>query len=80
LSTVQERQPASALSAAEEVGLAPPSARSRGGFRLYTDDDASRLLMIKRMKPLDFSLEQMRDLLDALDELPAGPPPAAVLN
>jgi MerR family copper efflux transcriptional regulator len=56
----------------EEVGLAPPSARSQGGFRLYTDDDVARLLVIRRMKPLDFTLEQMRELLTVLDELQTG--------
>lgn len=55
----------------EEVGLALPTARSQGGFRLYTDDDVTRLLVIKRMKPLDFTLEEMRDLLDILDRLQA---------
>lgn len=53
----------------EEVGLAPPSARSQGGFRLYTEDDVARLLAIRRMKPLGFSLEEMRDLLSVLDAL-----------
>ncbi|TDC44484.1 MerR family transcriptional regulator [Actinomadura sp. KC345] len=53
----------------EEVGLALPTARSQGGFRLYTDDDIARLLVIKRMKPLDFTLEEMRDLLEILDRL-----------
>ncbi|GAA3751401.1 MerR family transcriptional regulator [Salinactinospora qingdaonensis] len=52
-----------------EVGLVEPSARSRGGFRLYTDADVERLLLVKRMKPLDFSLEDMRDLLATLDRL-----------
>lgn len=56
----------------EEVGLALPTARSQGGFRLYTDDDVARLLVIKRMKPLDFTLEEMRDLLDILDRLRSG--------
>jgi MerR family copper efflux transcriptional regulator len=56
----------------EEVGLAPPSARSQGGFRLYTDDDVARLLVIKRMKPLGFTLEEMRDLLTILDGLQSG--------
>ncbi|MBE1535596.1 MerR family transcriptional regulator [Actinomadura algeriensis] len=55
----------------EDVGLALPTARSQGGFRLYTDDDVARLLVIKRMKPLDFTLEEMRDLLTILDELQA---------
>ncbi|WP_017608818.1 MerR family transcriptional regulator [Nocardiopsis xinjiangensis] len=52
-----------------EVGLVEPSARSRGGFRLYTEEDADRLQLIKRMKPLSFSLEQTRELLETLDRL-----------
>ncbi|MEU8308487.1 MerR family transcriptional regulator [Actinomadura sp. NPDC048955] len=56
----------------EEVGLALPTARSQGGFRLYTDGDVARLLIIKRMKPLDFTLEEMRDLLTVLDRLRSG--------
>ncbi|WP_436990653.1 MerR family transcriptional regulator [Streptomyces sp. enrichment culture] len=53
----------------EETGLVIPSARSRGGFRLYTENDVARLMVIRRMKPLGFTLEQMRDLLDATDRL-----------
>ena len=53
----------------EEVGLVPPSGRTAGGFRLYTDDDIDRLRLGKEMKPLDFTLEEMRDLLDARDRL-----------
>ncbi|TDE17949.1 MerR family transcriptional regulator [Actinomadura sp. 6K520] len=56
----------------EEVGLALPTARSQGGFRLYTDEDVARLLVIKRMKPLGFTLEEMRDLLEILDRLQSG--------
>lgn len=52
-----------------EVGLVVPSARSKGGFRLYTEHDVARLLLIKQMKPLGFSLEQTRDLLGILDRL-----------
>ena len=52
-----------------EVGLVEPSARSRGGFRLYTEADVGRLNLIKRMKPLEFSLEETRELLEALDRL-----------
>lgn len=57
----------------EEVGLIHPSARSRGGFRLYTEDDVARLAVIMRMKPLDFSLDEMRRLLDVLDGLAHAP-------
>lgn len=46
-----------------------PSARSQGGFRLYTETDVARLMVIRRMKPLGFNLHQMRDLLDATDQL-----------
>ncbi|MGX1366467.1 DNA-binding transcriptional MerR regulator [Streptomyces canus] len=53
----------------EETGLVIPSARSQGGFRLYTEADVARLMVIRRMKPLGFTLEQMRDLLDATDRL-----------
>jgi DNA-binding transcriptional MerR regulator len=57
----------------EEVALVVPSARSQGGFRLYTEPDVDRLLLIKRMKPLGFQLEEMRDLLAILDPIPGGP-------
>ncbi|WP_431240703.1 MerR family transcriptional regulator [Mycolicibacterium aichiense] len=53
----------------DEVGLVTPSARSAGGFRLYTDADVDRLLVIRRMKPLGFTLTEMKDLLDSLDVL-----------
>jgi MerR family transcriptional regulator, copper efflux regulator len=53
----------------EEVGLLTPSARTQGGFRLYTEADASRLQLVKDMKPLGFSLDEMRDLLGVLDRL-----------
>ena len=53
----------------DEVGLVTPSARTGGGFRLYTARDVDRLLAIRRMKPLGFSLAEMRRLLDSLDVL-----------
>lgn len=59
----------------EEVGLVTPSARSAGGFRLYTTADVERLLIIRRMKPLGFSLAETKQLLDAfavLDDPAAG--------
>jgi DNA-binding transcriptional MerR regulator len=60
----------------EEVGLVVPSARSQGGFRLYTEADIDRLQVIKRMKPLEFTLEQMRELLDIVDRLGSRSRPA----
>jgi DNA-binding transcriptional MerR regulator len=56
----------------EETGLVIPSARSQGGFRLYTERDVERLMVIRRMKPLGFTLDEMRDLLAATDRLDSG--------
>lgn len=53
----------------DEVGLIVPSDRSAGGFRLYTEQDVQRLLLVRKMKPLGFSLEEMRTLLDAVEAL-----------
>lgn len=53
----------------DEVGLVTPSARSVGGFRLYTVSDIDRLLAIRRMKPLGFTLEEMREMLQALETI-----------
>jgi DNA-binding transcriptional MerR regulator len=53
----------------EEVGLVRPSGRTEGGFRLYTDDDVARLQLVKQLKPLEFSLEELGDLLDVRDRL-----------
>ncbi|NKX86655.1 MerR family transcriptional regulator [Nocardia coubleae] len=53
----------------DEVGLVQPSARSAGGFRLYTEADVNRVLVIRRMKPLGFTLAEMKQLLDAVDVL-----------
>ncbi|MEH6792991.1 MAG: MerR family transcriptional regulator [Rhodococcus sp. (in: high G+C Gram-positive bacteria)] len=53
----------------DDVGLVAPSARSAGGFRLYTETDVERLLVIRRMKPLDFTLAEMKQLLESLDIL-----------
>ncbi|GAA4933486.1 DNA-binding transcriptional MerR regulator [Nonomuraea thailandensis] len=53
----------------DEVGLVRPSARSQGGFRLYTEADVARLMVIRRMKPLGFTLEEMGELLSITDRL-----------
>lgn len=53
----------------EEAGLVTPSARSAGGFRLYTQDDVDRLRTVRRMKPLGFTLDEMKQLLASLQVL-----------
>jgi MerR family copper efflux transcriptional regulator len=53
----------------DDVGLLRPSGRTDGGFRLYTERDVDRLLVVRRMKPLGFTLEEMRELLDLVDRV-----------
>lgn len=53
----------------EEVGLVVPSMRTGGGFRLYAEDEVHRLALIKQLKPLDFTLDELRDLLQIRDAL-----------
>ena len=53
----------------DDVGLLPATARTDGGFRLYTEADHERLLAIMAMKPLGFSLEEMAEMLSLLPAL-----------
>ncbi|WP_076708221.1 MerR family transcriptional regulator [Microbacterium oleivorans] len=53
----------------DEIGLVTPSERTDGGFRLYTESDVARILLIRRMKPLGFTLDEMRELLDVVDAI-----------
>jgi DNA-binding transcriptional MerR regulator len=50
----------------DDVGLLPATARTEGGFRVYSEDDFERLTVIKQMKPLGFSLEEMAEILGIL--------------
>jgi DNA-binding transcriptional MerR regulator len=53
----------------EEVGLLQPSGRSDGGFRLYTEADVDKILVIRRMKPLGFSLDEMKAVMTDIETL-----------
>ncbi len=53
----------------EEVGLLRPSGRTEGGFRLYTEADVERILVIRRMKPLGFTLDQMSAAMRDIEAL-----------
>jgi MerR family copper efflux transcriptional regulator len=56
----------------DEVGLVVASGRTEGGFRLYTHGEVERLMLIRRMKPLGYSLEEMTELLRVIDAHAAG--------
>jgi DNA-binding transcriptional MerR regulator len=57
----------------EENGLVRPTSRTEGGFRLYSSDDVARLEVIKQMKPLGFTLEEMQELLGLLADVGDAP-------
>lgn len=47
----------------EQRGLIPKPARSRAGYRLYTEDYVERIQFIKRVQELGFSLIEAGELL-----------------
>lgn len=52
----------------ETVGLVTPSGRTEGGFRLYTEPDVQRLLLIRSLKAADLSLERLEELITLRDQ------------
>ncbi|WP_445155685.1 MerR family transcriptional regulator [Arthrobacter sp. Hor0625] len=61
----------------DDVGLLPATARTEGGFRVYSEADAERLMVIKQMKPLGFSLDEMAEILGLIGAEGASPAAAA---
>lgn len=53
----------------DDLGIVKPSARTVGGFRLYTESDVQRFLLIKPMKPLGIGLDGVRAVTESLDVL-----------
>ncbi len=47
----------------DQVGLLAPAGHSEAGYRLYTDDDLSRLQQIVALKYLGFSLDEITNCL-----------------
>lgn len=48
----------------EKIGLLTNIARTEAGIRLYCDKDISRINFIKRAQRMNFSLDEIRDLID----------------
>ncbi|PSV24314.1 MULTISPECIES: Zn(2+)-responsive transcriptional regulator [unclassified Photobacterium] len=48
----------------EKNDLLQPAGRSDSGYRLYSDDNLSRVKFILRAKAIGLSLEEIRELLD----------------
>lgn len=63
----------------EEVGLVRPSGRSEGGFRLYTESDVQRLLLIRSLRPVELSTEELTELLELHQRITGAAPESAEL-
>lgn len=48
----------------DKIGLLKPQSVSPAGYRLYTDNDLERLQQVLFFKELDFSLKEIKDILD----------------
>lgn len=52
----------------EEVELLPPAQRAENSYRLYGNDDVQRLRFIRNARNLDFSLDDLREILALRDQ------------
>lgn len=68
----------SAIRYYEEIGLLPPAERTDNGYRVYDKHDVERLRFIQRAKHLDFSLDEIREIMHLREQGEA--PCAFVIN
>ena len=47
----------------EEAGVLPPARRAANGYRQYDESDVRRLRFIRNARVLDFSLEELKEVL-----------------
>src|SRR5437660_5756524 len=47
----------------EAIGLLPAPARTEGGYRLYSEEDADRLRFVLQAKRVGFSLEEIQRII-----------------
>lgn len=52
----------------EEVELLPPAQRAENSYRLYGNEDVQRLRFIRNARSLDFSLDDLREILALRDQ------------
>ena len=52
----------------DEMGLLVPSERSRAGYRLYTDEDLTRLQQVVVYRRLELPLDEIASLLDGNED------------
>lgn len=56
----------------EELGLLEPKARTKGGFRLYDEEDVNRVASIDRLHELGFSLSEIQEIVRTCRQSPDG--------
>lgn len=59
--------PAKTIRYYEEIKLLPAPARKPNGYREYSDIDVARLKLVAGARQLDFSLNEIREILDLRD-------------
>ena len=66
--------PAKTIRYYEDIGLLSPASRGENRYRLYDQKDAERLRFIRSARALDFSLQEIAQILAARDrhEPPCG--------
>ncbi len=52
----------------ERIGLIPEPIRTEAGYRLYPEETMNRLIFIKRMQELGFTLSEIDKLLGIVDK------------
>jgi DNA-binding transcriptional MerR regulator len=51
----------------ERIGILPEARRSAGGYRLFGEDDVSRMTFVRRAQAFGLQLEEIRELLEIRD-------------
>jgi DNA-binding transcriptional MerR regulator len=59
--------PARTIRYYEDIRLMPPAARKPNGYREYTEADVDRLKLVAGARRLDFSLAEIKEILDLRD-------------
>lgn len=56
----------------EELGMVSPKVRTKGGFRLYSEDQVQMVQLIRSLQLLDFPLSAIKNMFDRRREAETG--------
>lgn len=51
-----------------DIGLVTPRGRGRSGYRLYTDQELSKLIFARRARTFGFTIDETRELLSLYED------------